>query len=321
MTRLQSYASLSIDLDNEWVYLQSRGDQRWRTYPSYLALVVPRMLSLLQKRGLTITFFVVGKDAEFSFNHESLASISTAGHEIGNHSLQHDLGLHRYSEEQFYGELVAAEQRLQAVTGQRPRGFRGPGFSYSDVTLRVLARRGYLYHASTLPTFFGPIARIYHLWKSCLTRAERRHLGQLFGGWSEGLQPLRPYRWSLDQGSLLEIPVTTCPIVRFPIHLTYVMYLAELSPRLAGAYFKSALSLCRRFQIEPSILVHPIEFVTGRDIPSLIAFPGMRIGAHDKQAVLEGCLDYLQDNWSVVSLERHAMAVAQRKDLRTIARN
>lgn len=320
MTPLPSCASLSIDLDNEWAYLKSRGDQRWRTYPSYLTLVVPRILALLRKRDVTITFFVVGKDAEYTGNHEALASISAAGHEIGNHSLQHDLGMHRYTEEQFRSELIEAEQRLLEVTGQRPRGFRGPGFSYSDVTLRVLAQHGYLYHASTLPSFLGPIARTYHIWKSRLSHEERSQLRQLFGGWSEGLRPLKPYRWSLGHGSLIEIPVTTFPVIRFPIHLTYVMYLAGLSPRLAGAYFESAIGLCRLFQIEPSILLHPIEFMTGHDIPSLAAFPGMRLDERDKQALLESCLDCLQENWPVVSLERHAIAIAQRKDLPIFAR-
>ena len=38
----------------------------WQRFPSYLDRVVPPVLELLAERGLQITFFVVGQDAELS---------------------------------------------------------------------------------------------------------------------------------------------------------------------------------------------------------------------------------------------------------------
>ena len=43
-------ASLSLDLDDEWSYLRTRGDPAWREYPSHLAQVVPRILEFLDNR-------------------------------------------------------------------------------------------------------------------------------------------------------------------------------------------------------------------------------------------------------------------------------
>ena len=56
-------ASLSLDLDNQWTYMRTHGDAGWESYPSYLDLVVPRVLRALAERDLKITFFIVGRDA------------------------------------------------------------------------------------------------------------------------------------------------------------------------------------------------------------------------------------------------------------------
>src|SRR5207247_6203043 len=61
-------ASLSLDLDNQWSYMKTHGDAGWEAFPSYLDLVVPRVLDFLAARGLTITFFVVGQDAALAKN-------------------------------------------------------------------------------------------------------------------------------------------------------------------------------------------------------------------------------------------------------------
>ncbi len=124
-------ASLSLDLDNEWAYLKTHGDPAWESYPSYLATVVPRILHVLARRKLLITVFVVGQDAALEYNHEALAQIAGAGHEIGNHSLRHEPWLHLYSEDDLEQELAEAERHIQAATGQKPIGFRGPGYSQS----------------------------------------------------------------------------------------------------------------------------------------------------------------------------------------------
>lgn len=315
---MKPIASLSLDLDNEWSYLKTHGDPGWESYPSYLDVVVPRVLAILGRRGLRITFFVVGQDAALARNREALARLSEAGHEIGNHSLRHEPWLHLYSEAELEAELAEAEAHIEAATGRHPEGFRGPGFSLSETTLRVLLRRGYRYDASTLPTFLGPLARAYYLMTARMDAAERRKRAMLFGSWRDGLRPLGPYRWRLAAGTLLEIPVTTLPGLRVPIHLSYVLYLATFSKALARAYFATALRLCRATGVEPSILLHPLDFLGAEDAPSLRFFPAMQGAAGPKLERVEECLDRLQSLFEVCSLGEHARAAAKRTDLRLV---
>jgi hypothetical protein len=259
------YASVSLDLDNKWSYMKTHGDSGWNSFPSYLNLVVPRVLSFLRERNLTITFFIVGQDAGLEKNREAIQSIAKAGHEIGNHSFNHDPWLHLYSEREIDTELVKAEEAIENATGQRTYGFRGPGFVHSEVMLRVLVRRGYLYDASTLPTFIGPIARLYYLMNAKLKPEEKNLRSQLFGFYREGFRPIKPYRWRIEDKGLLEIPVTTMPISRLPFHASYLLYLSVFSESLALAYFSFALKLCQAAGIMPSLLLHTLDFLGYED--------------------------------------------------------
>jgi hypothetical protein len=316
---MKPVASLSLDLDNEWSYLKTRGESSWETMPSYLDIVVPRVLEILKRRGLKITFFVVGQDAELEKNRRALRMLADHGHEIGNHSYRHEPWLHLYSEADLEQELATAEMHIEAATGVRPNVFRGPGFSLSETTLRVLRRRGYRYDASTFPTFLGPLARAYYFMTARLSKEEREKRDKLFGSWREGFRPLRPYQWQLPEGTLLEIPVTTMPLFRVPIHLSYVLYLHVFSPWLARLYFEFALRMCRLAGQEPSILLHPLDFLGKEDVPSLAFFPGMNLPASSKLACVEHCFDRLQALFDVRSLGDHAELIAQRSNLPQIA--
>ena len=116
-------ASLSLDLDNLWSYMKTHGDPGWEHLPSYLDLVVPRILEFLRPRNLTITFFVVGQDAALVKNQPALSLLASAGHEVGNHSFHHEPWLHLYSEQQLEEEVTEAEQAICTATQRRPIGF------------------------------------------------------------------------------------------------------------------------------------------------------------------------------------------------------
>lgn len=300
------FASLSLDLDNQWSYMKTHGDAGWDSFPSYLDLVVPRVLEILERRKLEITFFVVGQDAALAKNREALGLLGKSGHEIGNHSFHHEPWLHLYGRDEIEREIVEAEEAIAGATGQRARGFRGPGYSLSPNTLKVLSERGYLYDASTLPTFLGPAARAYYFFKSRLGAAEREQRRALFGGLKDGLRPLKPYRWLLDSGDLIELPVTTMPVFRVPFHFSYILYLSGYSRSFARSYFSSALRLVRLRGIEPSLLLHPLDFLGEDDVPGLEFFPGMSQAGGEKVSLVEECLDLLQSSFEVSSMREHA---------------
>ncbi len=311
MNSLKPIASLSLDLDNLWSYLKTHGDAGWESFPSYLDLVVPRVLGFLKERGLAITVFVVGQDAALDRNREALGAIAAAGHEIGNHSFHHEPWLHLYSEQQMEDEIARAEEHIERATGQQPRGFRGPGFSLSCATLRVLTRRGYLYDATTLPSYLGPLARAYYLMTAKLSAEDRQRRRALFGGVREGLRPLNPYRWQMEEGELTEVPVTTMPLLRVPFHVSYVLYLASVSPSLALAYFRTALLLCRLTQTQPSLLLHPLDFIGKDDTNALAFFPGMQMASGVKMELVGDVIRSFTTRFNVLTVREHARQVAQ----------
>jgi peptidoglycan-N-acetylglucosamine deacetylase len=306
-------ASVSLDLDNEWSYLKTHGDPLWSSFPSYLDVVVPRVINFLAQRDLTITFFVVGQDAALEKNVAALRSIADAGHEIGNHSFNHEPWLHLYSDEAIEREIALAEAHIQSATGRRPIGFRGPGFSFSTKLLRVLCERGYRYDASTFPTFIGPLARAYYFMKSRLPKAELRRRRSLFGSMTDGLRPNKPYRWQLDGDELLEIPVTTMPGLRLPVHVSYLLYLATFSHGLALLYFRTALALCKLTNTRPSLLLHPLDFLGCEDNQSLTFFPGMGMTRDRKLALVNDAIDLLAGEFRIVTMREHADQVLEER--------
>ena len=294
MPKKKPIAGISLDLDNQWSYMKIHGDEGWDKYPSYFDIFIPHILDLLAELDLKITFFIVGKDTENKENRKYLRMISERGHEVGNHSYHHESWLQTYSYEKIENEIIIAEKAILDATGQKPLGFRGPGFSWSKDLLKVLESRGYLYDASTLPTYLGPLARAYYFWKSDLSKEEKRARKELFGKFSEGFRKLKPYKWDLGDGkSIVEIPVTTMPIFKLPFHLSYLIYLGNISMSLMKLYLNIAILLCKITKTPISFLLHPLDLIGGDQIKDLAFFPGMNINSEDKVKVFKNVIEII----------------------------
>lgn len=304
---MKPVASLSLDLDNKWSYMKTHGDAGWESYPSYLETIVPRALDFLGERGLNITFFIVGQDAALEKNHKWLRQIADAGHEIGNHSFNHEPWLHLYSKAELTEEISRAEDAIESATGKHPVGFRGPGFSLSNTVLEVLTERNYEYDCSTLPTYMAPLARAYYFFRSPeMSDEERKKRKKLFGKFSDGFQPIKPHEKNVDSRRIIEIPVTTMPIFKTPIHVSYLIYLATFSRTAAIGYWKLALRMCRMSGVGPSLLLHPLDFMCGDDAAELKFFPGMSMDVEKKMELLSDVLDSFTGSFDVVNMGRHA---------------
>lgn len=316
MKNNKPYASLSLDLDNLWSYMKTHAEPGWEQYPSYLNLFVPRVLGLLDQYNLKITFFVVGLDAIQSENHEPLRQIAQAGHEIGNHSFHHEPWMQNNTIDEIVDELIKAEEAILAATGIKPNGFRGPGFCYSDNLLIAIQRMGYPFDASILPSILGPIARLYYLWGARLSRDEKEDRKTLFGSFRDGFYPLKPFLWNTGDGHLLEIPVTTIPVFRVPFHLSYIIWLSNYSKSLALAYLKFAFTMCKLCRVEPSFLLHPLDFLGKEDAPQLSFFPGMNLSTDYKLAVAHGFFEMISRMFQVVPMAKHAEIIQSRGSLK-----
>ena len=309
---MKPIASLSLDLDNKWAYMKTHGDAGWESLPSYLDVCVPRVLRFLRERDLQITFFIVGQDAALDKNAEAVGQISAAGHEIGNHSFRHEPWLHLYSKEELTEEFAKTEDALEKVTGQKPVGFRGPGYSLSPTVLEVLAQRNYEYDCSTLPTYIAPLARAYYFFKSPeMSPEEREKRKKLFGKFADGFQSLKPYRWQIGEKTLTEIPVTTLPLFKTPIHASYVIYLSTFSKLAARSYWRTALEMCKLTGTQLSLLLHPLDFLSGEDASELKFFPAMNLPVEKKLEFLSDILESFQNRFSVVNMQTHAREAAK----------
>jgi hypothetical protein len=300
-------ASFSLDLDNKWSYMKNNGAEGWEEYPSYLSIFVPYILELLEELDLKITFFIVGQDAAFEYNHEYIKMIADAGHEIANHSFKHETFLHLYSREELEDEIDRSHTIIKEVSGREPKGFRGPGFTWSETLFDVLVEKGYTYDSSTFPTIIGPLARMYYFRTSKLTKAEKKERKELFGKFSDGFMKLKPYFWKLkDNSRLLEVPVTTMPLFRTPIHLTYLVYLSALSEQLMVFYLKCAIYLCKLTRTSPNFLIHPTDLLGGDMIKGMEFFPGMQISSQKKLAIFKKVINIFARHFELVTMENHA---------------
>jgi hypothetical protein len=310
MKKNKSVASISLDLDNQWSYMKIHGDEGWDKYPSYFDIFIPHILEILDELELKITFFIVGKDAESEENRKYLKMITERGHEVGNHSYNHESWLQSYSYEEIEKEIIAAEEAIVKATDQKPMGFRGPGFSWSFDLLRVLESRGYLYDASTLPTYLGPLARLYYFSKSGLSKEEKKARKELFGKFNEGFRKLKPYYFDLgDKRKIMEIPVTTMPVFKIPFHLSYLIFLSNISMPLMKFYLNFALFLCKITRTPISFLLHPLDIIGGDQIKQLAFFPGMDIDSKRKVMVFREVILKLKRKHNLVKMSEYYSSI------------
>ena len=294
--------NFSLDLDNKWSYLKTAGRPAWKEFPSYLPMACEHIRTILGDAGVYTTIFVVGQDLLCQQDKDAVSSLAAEGHDLGNHSFHHEPWLHLYDREQISYELDKTDELLAQVGGRHSLGFRGPGYSDSPLVHEMLAERGYRYCASQLSSCIGPLARTYYFLKTGLSGQQRRGREKLFGNFLAGFGKNRPYQLPLGTPPLWMIPVTVMPLARTPFHFSYLHYLAEKSPAVARAYLGSALSLCRAFHVQPSMLLHPLDFLGGDEEPELAFFPGMRQAGNIKRARLRGYLQMLARTHRVQTL-------------------
>jgi len=99
-----------------------------------------RLLAVLDQEKVPATFFVVGKMAD---RYPYLVQeISSAGHEVSNHSYNH-LRFSELSPREVLGELSRTRELIRRLTGKDTCYYRPPGGGFSHSVLRAAAHAGY----------------------------------------------------------------------------------------------------------------------------------------------------------------------------------
>ena len=140
---------LSFDVDNE-SYLLARGE----TSPTTLSAAdfgaetgLPRILALLDRYQVPATFFIPAVSA--LLHPQQIPAILKSGrHEIGVHGWIHEYtpGLGSAAEEDRL--LTQAIDYLTKAAGKAPVGYRAPAWAFSQYTLGLLQKHGFLYDSS-----------------------------------------------------------------------------------------------------------------------------------------------------------------------------
>lgn len=303
-------ATLSLDLDDAWAYLRTRGDDDWAQAPSILDLAVRRLIPLLAELDLRLTVFAVGRDARHPAGREVLAELAGAGHEIASHSFSHRPDLPSLPTDDIRRDVEATAEAICSATGQLPSGFRCPSFGRSPALVDSLLRLGYRYDASVLPTSMSLLLRSYFGRRLRVEQLRGTKQPELFGPADNVLLPLSPFRWASRYGSLLELPVSTLPLLRTPFHMSYLQALGQMSTAVASAYLQLSLAALRARGVPPSFLLHPPDVLDAADAPRLAYLPGMGRSWEDKLAQLHGSLSLLTKGFTVVPLGELASQLA-----------
>jgi hypothetical protein len=232
-------AALSIDLDGLEHYHRIHAlppPSPAREDPVY-GRAVERFGELCQRLGVRGTAFCVGANLAAPAAAAAIGRLAAAGHEIANHSLSHDYALSRRPPDAIAAELAGGEEAILRATGQRPAGFRAPGYTLSPALVGALAARGYRYDSSAFPAlpYYAAKAAVM----GALVVAGRRS-GAILDRPRVLLAPRRPYRPRADEPygeghlPLLELPVTT-GLLGFPLIGTFVATLPGWALRLLAA--------------------------------------------------------------------------------------
>ena len=129
---------------------------------------------------------------------------------------------------------------------------------------------------------------MYYFSKSDLTKEEKKARKELFGKFSEGFRNLKPYKWDLGEGkNITEMPVTTMPVFKIPFHLSYLIFLGNMSMPLMNLYLGMAIRLCKITNTPVSFLLHPLDLIGGDQITQLAFFPGMNVSSDKKVKIFK----------------------------------
>jgi hypothetical protein len=273
---------------------------------------------LFAARGLHVTWFVVGRDADGELavpdraariaNAARLRARAEHGDELGNHSYSHPYELARLGPADVDAELDGCDRVLRAITGKPPRGFRAPGYDLSPAMLDGLARRGYRYDSSLFPApgYYAAKAAVM-----AMLALAGRPSGAVMTNPRALAAPADPYRpamrapWRRGQAPVVELPVAVTPWLRIPaIGTSLIVAPAAIRGRIVAAMAG------REFW---NFELHGIDFADAEKdgIPGeLVARqPDLRVPIAEKLARLEQLLDQLAAGWTFATLAEVATAV------------
>ncbi|MGF1469370.1 MAG: polysaccharide deacetylase family protein [Sandaracinaceae bacterium] len=284
-------ASVSVDLDEVPCYaaihgLEAPSDEAAR---AIYRRALPRLRRFFDEHGVVGSFFAIGRDIDAE-NADRLRALVADGHEVGNHTQNHLYDLTRRDEATWEREVGQAQRVLQDATGERPEGFRAPGYTVVDGLLDVLPGQGLRYDSSVFPCpgYYGLKA----LARGAIRIAGRRSQSVLDDP-RVLLAPADPYRvgrpYRRRGAGIVELPIGVTRGARLP----YIGTSVVLSGRTGAALLTRSI-VGRPFV---NLELHGIDLADAEDdgLRWLAPHqPDLRRRARDKAAALASALEVLR---------------------------
>lgn len=194
------------------------------------------LLDLFERARVKTTFFVPGEMAQ---RHPAkVKEIAEKGHEVACHGFIHERNECLLDVDEQKSRIEKSRSIVEEVTHIRPVGFRAPCLRANDTTLAILSEMGFLYDSSFLPMlipgYYGSLS--FHL---------------------------KPHRVTCKTGSILEIPVSTNPIVPLPLSASWMRNLGLLHVK-----FGIRMLFARRYPV--MFYIHPRDVC---DLPRVAGVP------------------------------------------------
>lgn len=226
---------MSVDLDEipNYFEIHGLGQPHGPTASLVYDVALARLEALASAGGFPLTLFTIGSDVARAEAARGLRDAAGHGHEIANHSLDHRYDLVRLGRDEITRQVEEGARVIAEATGQKPVGFRAPGYTISDEVFDVLAELGVAYDSSVFPCpayFAAKAAAIGAI------AVRGRKSRSVVDTPKVLLAPTRPYRigkpyWRRGEG-LLEIPVQVTRGLRLPFIGTSVTLAGPSRARL-----------------------------------------------------------------------------------------
>jgi peptidoglycan-N-acetylglucosamine deacetylase len=264
--------ALTIDLDRLSFYRRIHGASL-PVGPSQpcemLPTAVDAFMSLCDRLRVRGTLFVVAADV--GDNPDLVAALRrahAAGHEIANHSHDHDYRMSTWPVARIIDDIAAAQQQLASTTGVAPRGFRAPGYNMSASMWQALQQLGFAWDSSQLSSlaYFG--ARAFAI---AAAAAKQRPSASLVGDWRAFTTPFQPALPELPISVALQVPLLGTAMILLPPAL-----MSQVVDRT-------------RHQPVVCIELHAVDVVATAHLDEARLQPDLRASVSDKLSRIERC--------------------------------
>ncbi|MEZ6063084.1 MAG: DUF3473 domain-containing protein [Planctomycetaceae bacterium] len=233
IAKLTRDGTFTVDVEDFFHVSSFASDIRpedWDQYECRVERNTHRVLEIAAETGTHGTFFVLGWVAE---RFPALVrEIRSAGHEIGCHSMWHQL-VYDLGPIRFRRDLIDARNKLEEITGEPVTQYRSPSFSITEKSLwalQVLVEEGFDTDSSIYPV-----------------RHDRYGIPNA---------PAAPHIIETPSGPIREFPGMTCPVGRARIPVGGGGYLRLLPWPVT----RQLLRRVRRLNQPLNVYIHPWEF-------------------------------------------------------------